>query len=239
MIQELTLYRSEVTGELFESEKAATNRDNALLKEYNHVLLEENWEYADAFMRKTLLSDAKDPKSENHELAKDLYDVLFSKAGVNNRFYNVNPFEIIWKLEYVYNFNTDNSSGVNKSYFNYKHAAKEWAKDNGDAFVPPVNWLTEKGFKWVATSVPGGLITSFDNLIDGGIKALLSGESVAGKANITDNLYIGEAEVKAKIEWNSAETGVFVFQSSKGIVTFNLALQADFPGAPSPFPGPK
>jgi len=209
MIQEITLYRSEVTGELFESQSAATNRDNMLLKEYNGVLLEENWGYANSYIRKVLLSEIKDPKSDNAKLTKDLYDALYSKADVNNRFYNVNPFEIIWQMEYVYSFNSEISQGTNKSYFDYKHAAQAWAKDNaGGGFDQPVNWLVEKGFEWTATSITGGPAQSFKNSMDGDILIALDGVEVVGKANATDEFIIDEEDT-AEIRWDSAETAVF------------------------------
>jgi hypothetical protein len=227
MIQELTIWQSRVTGELFESEGNAINQDNVLLRKYNSILLENNYDYSIAYLQKRIIADMNDPKFENKELIKDLYEAVFGKASVRNRFYDKNPFELIWQLELLYDFNSELAEATNKTYFDYKHAALEWEKDNaGGGFDQPANWLVEKGFAWTATSITGGPAQSFLNSMDGGILASLDGVNVAGKPNVTDEFIINE-EDKAKIVWDSAETAVFSFQNSKGgIVTFNLAYQA-------------
>lgn len=223
MIQELALWQSRVTGELFESESSAIGQDNVLLRKYNSPLLDENWEFAIISLQKTM-KEGMDKK-----IVADLYEAIFSKANTSNMFYDKNPFELIWQLELIFEFNTDFSSGTQKAYFDYKNAAREWEKDNGSgSFNPPVNWLTEKGFIWQATSVTGGLPISFLADMDGTIQAVLDGVTVKGKANDTTAFYTsieGGAETPASIKWTDAENGTFTFPNEKGgLISFNISL---------------
>lgn len=223
MIQEITLWQSNVTGELFESESSATSQDNVLLRKYNSTLLDKNWESAIDYLRNAMKSEM-DKKS-----VADLYEAVFSKASVSNMFYDKNPFELIWELESRFEFNRNLASGTEKTYFDYKHAAREWEKDNGSgSFNPPVNWITEKEFIWQATSITGGLPISFLRNMDGSIQTILDGATVTGKANDTATLYTsidGGVETKATIRWTDAESGTFTFPNSKGgLVTFTISL---------------
>ncbi len=235
MIQELTLWQSRVTGELFESEASATGQDNVLLRKYNTVLLEGHYDDATAYLQKRMKADIDNPKTEDRELIKDLYEAVFSKANTSNRFYDKNPFELIWQLELYNGFNEDLARGTEKTYFDYKHASKAWEKENGGgSFLPPVNWITEKGSVWAAVSTTGGPSTLFLRNMDGGIESTLDGVRVLGKPNITSSFYIGEEEDEFEIVWNSAETASFTFPGSKGgIVTFNIVLQE---AIAAPFP---
>lgn len=106
-LKQIVGWQSEITGEVFLNEKDAVSRDEELLKEYNGPealkVLNEHVDKLQEALKRDMTKLAKIGDKAAYRDLSDLYVAIFDKKlERSNRYFGVNPFEVIWQLEARY-----------------------------------------------------------------------------------------------------------------------------------------
>ena len=100
-------WQSEITGEVFLTEKEAISRDEELLKKYNRSealnVLNDHIKKLQTMLKAEITKLAKIGDKAAYQNLLDLYVAIFDKKlERSNRYFEANPFEVIWQLEAKY-----------------------------------------------------------------------------------------------------------------------------------------
>lgn len=146
MVKEVQAWVSEVSGEIFESQREAELLDSRLLEKYNTAALEAYIEEAvtslRAFFKETIGTLNTEGRFTNTAAAAqltELYQAAFdSKIARSNRYYNANPLSILAEIEQVLKPGIIANTAVKAEAVasDIENASAEYKKDQEDQGGP-------------------------------------------------------------------------------------------------------